>query len=148
MEDSATLHKKEDFQEYSGALCYRTDYSDDSKWRQLMELANNFHIGDKGPRREGRSHGPFKGTDYILVIEGHQYQNMTAQDLQHIATEVYLVADKQSMDDGTMVLAYNDAIFEENEVTGELRVIASFLRTTRYHTAEIWVPVTDLLSGT
>ncbi|KAI8582749.1 hypothetical protein K450DRAFT_226733 [Umbelopsis ramanniana AG] len=145
MGDSATLHKKEDFQEYDGALCYRTDYSDDSKWRRLLALTKNPNIRVNGCGHEGRSLKPCKGTDDMLVIEGHEYKNMTAQDLQHIATEVYLMADKQSMEDGTFVLAYNDAIFEEDEKTGELRMIGSFLKTTRYHAADIWVPLTSLL---
>jgi hypothetical protein len=147
MGDSATLHKKEDFQEYNRALCYRTDYSDDAKWRRLLELVDYRNVGDKGCRNEGCSRKPFKGTDYMLVIEGHQYKNMTAEDLQHIATEVYLIADKQSMEDGTFVLAYNDAIFEEDEETGKLEMIGSFLKTTRYHIAKIWAPVTKLLFG-
>ena len=144
--DNATLHKKEDFLG-NVALCYRTDYSDDAKWKRLLDLADDPNVGDKGCKREACSHALLRRSDCFHVIEGRQYENMTAQDLQCIATDVFLIADKQCMEHGTFVLAYNDAIYEEDEETGEQEMIGSFLRTTRYLAADILIPIACLLEG-
>jgi hypothetical protein len=143
--DNATLHKKEDFLG-DVALCYRTDYSDDAKWKRLLDLTDDPNVGNKGRKHEAFSHGLLR-SDCIHVIEGRQYENMTAQDLQSIATDVFLIADKQCMEHGTFVLAYNDAIYEEDEETGELEMVGSFLRTTRYLAADILAPIACLIEG-
>jgi hypothetical protein len=81
---------------------------------------------------------------FVCTIEGGQYENMTAQDLQHIATDIFVIADKQSMEDETFLLAHNDCVFEEDKKTGEFGWIGTVLKTGRYPAFDIWMPVMSL----
>ncbi|CAO3690679.1 unnamed protein product [Umbelopsis ramanniana] len=137
MTNTAALHKKEDFENYL-VLCYRTDYSDDAKWKRLLELADDLNVGCKGVCK------PCKGTDFMHVVEGRQYENITVEDLQPIATDTFVIADKQSMEDETFLLAHNDPVWEEDEETGEGVMVDTVLKSGRYPASEIWVPVTSL----
>ncbi|CAO3690682.1 unnamed protein product [Umbelopsis ramanniana] len=146
--NTAALHKKEDFKE-DVILCYRTDYSDDAKWKRLLELADDPNVGWKGRH----SHNvrcackPFKGTDFMRVIEGRQYENMTFQELQPISQYSYFIADKQSMEDGTFMVVHNDSVWEKIEETGQPNRIGRVLKSGRYPASEIWIPASSFLDG-
>jgi hypothetical protein len=85
----------------------------------LLEVADDPNVGWKGGRHHERCEcESMKGTDFMHVIEGRQYENMTIQELQPISHYTYVIADKQSMKDETFMLVHNDFICEENEETG------------------------------
>ena len=148
MSNIAALHKKEDFEE-SVVLCYRTDYSDDTKWKRLLELADDPNVGWKGrhSHNERCACDYLKGTDFMLVIEGRQYENMTIQELQPISQYTYVIADKQSMEDETFMVVHNDFVWEENEETGKYKCIGTVLKSGRYPASEIWIPAANFPNG-
>jgi hypothetical protein len=120
--DSKYQHLNEEVDSLD-VFCIRTDYSDDAKWKRLLELA---------------------GEDTLRVVEGRQYENMTVEDLQPIATETFVIADKQSMEDETFLLAYNDAVLGTDEETGEEDMVDTVLKSGRYPASKIWAPAASL----
>ncbi|KAH8553334.1 hypothetical protein BGW37DRAFT_257850 [Umbelopsis sp. PMI_123] len=129
MPDTVTLYKKEDYHEIM-VPCFRTDFSDDAKWKYLLELADD-------PSEE------FKATDFLVIVEGRQYENKTAQELLSISPDTYVIADMQSMEDETFHLVHHDYIYEENEA-GQFDLVGRELKTARYPARKIWAPISNL----
>ncbi|KAI9290236.1 hypothetical protein BC943DRAFT_356051 [Umbelopsis sp. AD052] len=145
MSSTAARHTEEDIHEVEVA-CYRTDYSDDAKWERLLELAqtvrSEYHICYKG------SAGGSSQTDEALhhnammcVMEGPQFENLTAQDLETMAPGTFVVADQQSMQDRTFLLAHKD--YKVDEETGD-KSTEYVLKTGRYPAFDILAPLNNL----
>jgi hypothetical protein len=114
-----------------------------------LELADDPNVGWKGrhSHNERCACKSFKGTDFIHVIEGRQYENMTFQKLQPISQYTYLIADKQSMEDETFMVVHNDSTWDINEETGKAERIGTDLKSGRYPASEIWIPAANFPDG-
>jgi hypothetical protein len=105
--------------------CYRTDFSNDAIWKELIALTNA---------------GEFSCEPFLCIIEDRNNENKTAEVLKEFATQTYIIADAQSMKDYTFLLAYVDTVWDEetNEAIGE------DLKETRYPAKDVWAPITNL----
>jgi hypothetical protein len=106
-------------------FCYRTDFSDDTKFRHLIALT---------------SASEFSCKPFLCIIEDRKYENKSAQYFRDISTDTYVLADKLSMEDDTFLLAHHDYVWDD-ETTED---IGRVLKTMRYRADELWVPVTNL----
>ncbi|KAI9290234.1 hypothetical protein BC943DRAFT_313561 [Umbelopsis sp. AD052] len=126
--------------------CFRTDYSDDAKWERLLELAqtvkSDFHVCRKatgsGPYQSGNDEHEMS---FMCVIEGPQFENLTAQDLEPMAPGTFVVADQQSMLDDTFLLAHQE--YEYDEETDDMST-DTVLKTGRYPAVDIESPLLNL----
>ncbi|KAG2186675.1 hypothetical protein INT44_002899 [Umbelopsis vinacea] len=145
MSTTAARHTEEDIHEVEVA-CFRTDYSDDAKWERLLELAqtvkSDFRVCRKGSGgRSSQSDEEDHNWSFMCVMEGPELENMTAQDLEPISSGTFVVADRQSMQDDTFLLAHT--YYEYDEETGDMST-EYVLKTGRYPAFDIIAPLINL----